>query len=138
MTITSIEQFIATHLPERHTTEYCRTEAKILNSFLKRLVESGYSITYVNDGLEPHDVPNNDRFFALEHIFSVERSFMRIGTPDGWPATLYLLIGEGESRTIYDCSFHEECGPDAEEPIFKLWAECVKTHDKQLYKDYWQ
>ena len=133
--ITAIEAFIEAYLSDKWTSEYCRTEARILNSFLNRLITNhGYDIRAVHDGEQRHAIENNNRFDALHHIFSVDNSVLYMSTPDSKKVALCLLIGEGEAQTIYD---HVAMTEEQEELIFKMWAECVRTHDKQLYNDYW-
>lgn len=136
--IKSIDAFIAAHLSDKFTSDYCRTEARILNSFFKRLIDDhGYSIRYVYDGGEFHNIADNDRFDALYHIFSVDSCRVSIWPPEDLTASimLYMTIGEGEAQTICD---HSDMPEDTEEMIFKLWAECVKTHDVALYNDNWR
>jgi len=133
MTITSIEQFISTHLAD--ASDYAKTEARILNSFLIRLVEAGYELVSVYDGGETIKIEGNNRFETLFNIFSVESSSLLIRSPNICHIRLYLLTGEGEAQTIYD---HSEITDEEEDFIFKLWAKCVKTHDATLYADYWQ
>lgn len=136
--IKSIDAFIDAHLSDKYTSDYCRTEARILNSFFKRLIDDhGYSIRYVYDGGEFHNIAENDRFDALYHIFSAGSCRVSIRPPEAMTASimLYILIGEGEAQTIYD---HSAMPDAAEEMIFKLWADCVKTHDIALYNDNWR
>lgn len=134
--ITSIEAFIEAHLSDKWTSDYCRTEARILNSFLNRLITNhGYSIRYVNDGERHHAIKGNNRFDALYHIFSVDESALCLTSNDGVIIVLSLLLGEGEAQTIYD---HSDMTEEQEALIFKVWADCVKTHSASLYNDYWK
>lgn len=135
MTTHSIEQFIADHLNGKYISDYCRTEARILNSFMRRMVaDHGYSLRYVYDGEDTHVITDNDRFDALYHIVNVDSAVLCIVTPDTVPLTLHLCLGEGEALTIYD---HSDMTDEQEALIFKVWADCVKTHDVQLYNDNW-
>lgn len=132
--IKSIDVFIAEYLKD--ASDYCKTEARILNSFLIALDSRDFTIDFVHDGEDVHYIKDNSRFEALYHIFSVDTSILGVSTADNETINLHLLIGEGESQTIYDHTASKD-SDDTENMIFSLWAGAVRTHDAALYRDYW-
>lgn len=132
--ITSIEQFLTETFTAR-CTDYIKTEAKIMNSFMHRLVQDhGFSIIAVHDGDEPCPISNNDRFEALEHIFSVDESRLIMRTAKDERVCLFLVLGNGDATTIAD---HNDLTEETENLIFKVFGESVKTHSVELYELNW-
>lgn len=131
--ITSIDQFIAKHFDEQ-SSEYIVLEAKILNSFLKRLVDAGFQLLSVNDGEDIHKIEDNDRFQMLDEIFSVDDSRIKLKSNDGKEFTLVIVLGNGDATTIAD---HSEISPELEHLIFSTFGSSVKTHSEELYDLNW-
>lgn len=132
--IKSIDAFIAERLA--HASDYCKTEARILNSFLIALDSRDFTINFVHDGDDVYFIKDNDRFDALYHIFSVEASILGVSTADNKTINLRLMVGGGEAQTIYDHTTSEG-SDDVAALLFSLWAGSVKTHDAALYRDHW-
>mgnify|MGYP003564355402 CR=1 FL=1 len=132
-TITSIEAFIEQNF-NKYSSDYIKIEAKILNSFLNRLVSEGFQLVSAHDGEERHRIENNDRFQALDVIFSVDEASLTIRAPEGKLIVLSLVLGNDDATTISD---HSELGEELEKQIFKTWADCVKTHSLKLYEENW-
>lgn len=132
--ITSIEQFLEAEFND-NSSDYIKTEAKILNSFLRRLVtDHGFSIIAVHDGEELCPITNNDRFEALHHIFSVDESCLIMRTANEEDVSLFMVLGNGDATTISD---HNELSEETETLIFKVFGESVKTHSTELYEMNW-
>lgn len=131
--ITNIEQFISKHF-NRYSSEYIVTEAKILNSFLKRLIVLGFTFYSVHDGEERHKIENNDRFEMLDVIFSVDDSSIRLISNEGEKFSLFIILGNGDATTISD---HSDISENLEKLIFSEFAKSVKTHSEELYNLNW-
>lgn len=132
--ITNIEQFIEKNF-DSNSSDYIVIEAKILNSFINRLVnDHGFSIVSVFDGEELNPIVDNDRFKALDYIFSVDDCTLNLKSANGEKANLYLVLGNGDATTIADSNVLSE---ELESLINKVFAESVKTHSKELYDLNW-
>lgn len=131
--ITNIEQFKAKHF-NKNSSEYIVTEAEILNSFLKRLVDLGFELVQVNDGEEDHDIENNDRFQALDAIFSVDESDITLISNHNEQFTLFLILGNGDATTISD---HSDLSDELENIVMTEFSKSVKTHSQELYELNW-
>ena len=132
--ITSIEQFLAATFND-NSTDYVKTEAKFMNSFLHRLVKDhGFTIVAVHAGEELHQIEENNRFQALDHIFSVDESRLLLKTADNQPVNLLLIIGNGDATTIAD---HNNIAQETEDLINKVFGESVKSHSEELYELNW-
>lgn len=131
--ITNIEQFIEKNFDAR-SSEYIVTEAKILNSFLKRLVDLGFNLNTANDGEEIHKIEINDRFSMLDVIFSVDDSSISLTSNNNEKCTLYIVCGNEDATPIYD---HSTLSDELEKVIFTEFAKSVKTHSEQLYDLNW-
>ena len=131
---TSIEQFLAARFDDSNS-DYIKTEAKFMNSFIRRLVQDhGFSIIAVHDGEELCPISNNDRFEALDHIFSVDESRLFMRTAKDERVCLFLVLGNGDATTIAD---HNDLTEETEELIFKVFGESVKSHSEELYEMNW-
>lgn len=131
--ITNIEQFIAKHFNE-NSSDYIVTEAKFLNSFLKRLVDLGFSLVSANDGEERHSIEKNDRFAMLDIIFSVDESSITLTSNNNERVVLSIILGNGDATPIYD---HSAMSDDLEKTIFSEFAKSVKSHSESLYEMNW-
>ena len=131
--ITNIEQFISKHF-NRENSEYIVTEAKILNSFLKRLIVLGFTLYSVQDGEERHKIENNDRFQMLDVIFSVDDSSIQLISNEDEKFSLFIILGNGDATTISD---HSDISENLEKLIFSEFAKSVKTHSEELYNLNW-
>lgn len=131
--ITSIEQFIKVNFSS-HSSEYIVTESKILNSFLKRLIDLGFSLVSANDGEERHKIENNDRFAMLSVVFSVDESSIKLTSKDNEKFTLFIVCGNEDATPIYD---HSDLSEALEKQIFTEFAKSVKTHSEELYDMNW-
>lgn len=132
-TITNIEQFIDKQFDAK-CSAYIVTEAKILNSFLKRLVDLGFNLNTANDGEETHNIENNDRFSMLDVIFSVDDSSISLTSNHNEKFTLYIVCGNEDATPIYD---HSNLSDELENVVFTEFAKSVKTHSEQLYDLNW-
>ena len=131
--ITNIEQFISKHF-NGENSEYIVTEAKILNSFLKRLIVLGFTLYSVHDGEERHKIENNDRFEMLDVIFSVDDSSIQLISNEDEKFSLFIILGNGDATTISD---HSDISENLEKLIFSEFAKSVKTHSEELYNLNW-
>ncbi len=131
--ITNIEQFISKHF-NGDSSEYIVTEAKILNSFLKRLIVLGFTLYSVHDGEERHKIENNDRFEMLDVIFSVDDSSIQLISNEDEKFSLFIILGNGDATTISD---HSDISENLEKLIFSEFAKSVKTHSEELYNLNW-
>lgn len=131
--ISNIEQFIKQNF-DASCSEYIVTEAKILNSFLKRLVDLGFSLNQANDGEEVHKIKDNDRFSMLDIIFSVDESSITLTSDKSEKFTLYIVCGNGDAIPIHD---HSTLSDELEKVVFTEFAKSVKTHSEQLYQLNW-
>ena len=131
--ITNIEQFISKHF-NGENSEYIVTEAKILNSFLKRLIVLGFTLYSVQDGEERHKIENNDRFQMLDVIFSVDDSSIQLISNEDEKFSLFIILGNGDATTISD---HSDISENLEKLIFSEFAKSVKTHSEELYNLNW-
>lgn len=131
--ITNIEQFISNHFDE-NSSEYIVTEARILNSFLKRLIDLGFSLYSAHDGEERHKIENNDRYQMLDVIFSVDDSSIQLISNEDEKFSLSIILGNGDATTISD---HSDISENLEKLIFSEFAKSVKTHSEELYDLNW-
>lgn len=131
--IINIEQFISKHF-NGENSEYIVTEAKILNSFLKRLIVLGFTLYSVHDGEERHKIENNDRFEMLDVIFSVDDSSIQLISNEDEKFSLFIILGNGDATTISD---HSDISENLEKLIFSEFAKSVKTHSEELYNLNW-
>ena len=132
--ITNIEQFIENNF-DSNSSEYIVIEAKILNSFINRLVTNyDFTIVSVFDGEYFHPIKDNNRFKTLEHIFSVDDCTLSLKSASGEKANLYLVLGNGDATTIADSNVLSD---ELESLINKTFGECVKTHSTELYELNW-
>lgn len=132
--ITSIEQFITKHFHKDSPTEYIVLEAKFLNSFFKRLADSGFNFISAHDGEENHKIIDNDRFKLLDVIFSVDEASVLMQSNNNEKFRLFMVMGNGDATTISD---HSDLSPELEKFIFSEFAKSVKTHSQELYEMNW-
>ena len=131
--ITSIEQFIKLNL-DITCSENVKTEARIFNSFLKRLIDLGFCLVSASDGEESHPIVNNERFRMLEVVFSVDESSVTIVSNDNELFLLSIVLGNGDATMIYN---HSNLSEKLEQVVFSQFAESVKTHSEELYQLNW-
>lgn len=131
--IKSIEAFLTKHFDE-NCSDDSKIEAKIFNSFLKRMTETGYTVLSASDGEERHVIAENNRFDTLDVIFSVDESSITMKAPNGEKFALYIVLGNGDATSIYD---HSDISEEVEKTVFQTWAESVKTHSAELYEMNW-
>lgn len=133
MKITNIEQFIEKNFDDK-SSKYIVTEDKILNSFLKRLVDLGFSLDAANDGEESHKIASNDRFSMLDVIFSVDESRISLTSNNNEKFTLCIVCGNEDATPIYD---HSPLSRELDKLIFTEFAKSVKIHSEELYDLNW-
>lgn len=136
----TMKEFIAKHFNDE-SSEYIKLEAKIVNDFLKNIVNLGYTLVYVHDGEDITAIDNNDNLSTLDAMFAVDQGKIRIKSPEGHSFNLYYLLGEGESCTFYDSSYpsqlSDEVVANIEDVTNVQFAKSVKKYSKSLYETYW-
>lgn len=131
-TIYSIQDFISKNLSS-NCSDYIVLECRIMNSFLDKLRLLGFKLLSANDGEEEY-LLDNEKFKALDVIFSVDSSSLTIESNESEKFTLYLTLGNGEATTI---SNHSTMPQKLEKRVLYQFGQSVKEHSKSLYEESW-